>query len=226
MLGAQPGEPLQLGRAAQRTIYRDVLDTYLGNPLMDYDATALFAVAHGNTATSALSQSAVSAVRTKMLKQVGLSAVDARGDLLDSVKQVLDIIAEHDAVLSCGHLHISEVWPLFSGTSTRSDASSTSLGAGVAGFGAAGAGLAATRGGAGGAVAFALVALVGFATFWHATHDAAVIGNARTSGEMKGALLLYLIVSYLLNVEHIRIAPARGQDQDALLVHATGRHRC
>lgn len=49
----------------------------------------------------------------KMLKQVGLSAVDARGDLLDNVKQVLDIIAEHDAVLSCGHLHISEVWPLF-----------------------------------------------------------------------------------------------------------------
>jgi hypothetical protein len=49
----------------------------------------------------------------KMLKQVGLSAVDASGDLLDNVKHVLDIIAEHDAVLSCGHLHISEVWPLF-----------------------------------------------------------------------------------------------------------------
>lgn len=49
----------------------------------------------------------------KMLKQVGLSAVDASGDLLDKVKHVLDIIAEHDAVLSCGHLHISEVWPLF-----------------------------------------------------------------------------------------------------------------
>jgi hypothetical protein len=51
--------------------------------------------------------------KSKMLKQVGLSAVDARGELLDNVKQVLDIIAEHDAVLSCGHLHISEVWPLF-----------------------------------------------------------------------------------------------------------------
>ena len=49
----------------------------------------------------------------KMLKQVALSAVDARGELLDNVKHVLDIIAEHDAVLSCGHLHISEVWPLF-----------------------------------------------------------------------------------------------------------------
>jgi len=49
----------------------------------------------------------------KMLKQVGLSAVDASGDVLDNVKHVLDIIAEHDAVLSCGHLHISEVWPLF-----------------------------------------------------------------------------------------------------------------
>jgi hypothetical protein len=51
--------------------------------------------------------------KSKMLKQVGLSAVDARGELLDEVKHVLDIIAEHDAVLSCGHLHISEVWPLF-----------------------------------------------------------------------------------------------------------------
>jgi hypothetical protein len=51
--------------------------------------------------------------KSKMLKQVGLSAVDAQGELLDNVKQVLDIIAEHDAVLSCGHLHISEVWPLF-----------------------------------------------------------------------------------------------------------------
>lgn len=51
--------------------------------------------------------------KSKMLKQVGLSAVDARGELLDNVKQVLDIVAEHDAVLSCGHLHISEVWPLF-----------------------------------------------------------------------------------------------------------------
>ncbi|WP_052401316.1 DUF6282 family protein [Muricoccus aerilatus] len=49
----------------------------------------------------------------KMLKQVALSAVDERGDLLDNVKQVLDLIAEHDAVLSCGHLHISECWPLF-----------------------------------------------------------------------------------------------------------------
>ncbi|MBU8542672.1 MULTISPECIES: DUF6282 family protein [Roseomonadaceae] len=49
----------------------------------------------------------------KMLKQIGLSVLDARGDLLDPVKHVLDIIAEHDVVLSCGHLHISEVWPLF-----------------------------------------------------------------------------------------------------------------
>ncbi|WP_439597580.1 DUF6282 family protein [Falsiroseomonas sp.] len=49
----------------------------------------------------------------KMLKQVALSVLDARGDLLDPVKQVLDIVAEHDVVLSCGHLHISEVWPLF-----------------------------------------------------------------------------------------------------------------
>jgi hypothetical protein len=55
----------------------------------------------------------------KMLQQVALSVVDARGELLDNVKQVLDIIAEHDVVLSCGHLHISEVWPLFAEAKRR-----------------------------------------------------------------------------------------------------------
>ena len=55
----------------------------------------------------------------KMLKQVALSVVDACGDLLDPVKQVLDLIAAHDAVLSCGHLHISEVWPLFAEAKAR-----------------------------------------------------------------------------------------------------------
>ena len=39
--------------------------------------------------------------------------VDDRGDLKDEVKQILDLVAEYDAVLSGGHLHISEMWPLF-----------------------------------------------------------------------------------------------------------------
>ena len=33
--------------------------------------------------------------------------------LLDEVKFILDLIAGNDLVLSSGHLHISEIWPLF-----------------------------------------------------------------------------------------------------------------
>ena len=42
-----------------------------------------------------------------------LSAVDDRNQVKDEVKIILDQIAERDAVLSAGHLHISEIWPLF-----------------------------------------------------------------------------------------------------------------
>ncbi|MBS7705029.1 DUF6282 family protein [Chelatococcus asaccharovorans] len=43
----------------------------------------------------------------------GLSVVDAYGELLDEVKEILDSVAEFDAILSSGHLHISEIWTLF-----------------------------------------------------------------------------------------------------------------
>ena len=42
-----------------------------------------------------------------------ISVVDQTGALLEPVKQILDIIAEHDVILSSGHLHIAEVWVLF-----------------------------------------------------------------------------------------------------------------
>jgi len=42
-----------------------------------------------------------------------LTVVDDDGRIKDEVKDILDQIAEHDAVLSAGHLHISEIWPLF-----------------------------------------------------------------------------------------------------------------
>lgn len=51
--------------------------------------------------------------KVPMLKQAGLSPVNALGEVVDSVKQVLDLVAQHDATLSAGHLHISEIWPLF-----------------------------------------------------------------------------------------------------------------
>ncbi|MES2412468.1 MAG: DUF6282 family protein [Pseudomonadota bacterium] len=42
-----------------------------------------------------------------------LTVLDAAGKLLPEVFAILDAIAEHDVVLSSGHLHISEIWPLF-----------------------------------------------------------------------------------------------------------------
>lgn len=42
-----------------------------------------------------------------------LSVVDGYGNVLDEVKQILDLIAEFDAILSSGHLHVWEIWKLF-----------------------------------------------------------------------------------------------------------------
>ena len=42
-----------------------------------------------------------------------LTVLDETGALKDEVKEILDQIADADAVLSAGHLHISEIWPLF-----------------------------------------------------------------------------------------------------------------
>jgi hypothetical protein len=53
------------------------------------------------------------ATKEPMLPPTMLSVVDDKGNLKDEVKFILDQIAERDAVLSAGHLHISEIWPLF-----------------------------------------------------------------------------------------------------------------
>ena len=49
----------------------------------------------------------------EMMRPTGLTVVTDKGDLKDEVKPILDQIAEFDCVLSSGHLHISEIWPLF-----------------------------------------------------------------------------------------------------------------
>jgi hypothetical protein len=41
-----------------------------------------------------------------------LTVLDDAGKLLPEVAPILDMIAEHDVVLSTGHLHITEIWPL------------------------------------------------------------------------------------------------------------------
>lgn len=57
--------------------------------------------------------------KDKMLDPTMLTVVDDRGKLKDEVLPVLDLIAEYDAVLSAGHLHISEIWPLFAEAKAR-----------------------------------------------------------------------------------------------------------
>lgn len=49
----------------------------------------------------------------KMLPFTGISILTSRGELCDEAKEIIDLVAEHDCVLSGGHLHISEMWVLF-----------------------------------------------------------------------------------------------------------------
>ena len=48
-----------------------------------------------------------------MLSAKPLTVLDDAGHLLPEVLPILDMVAEHDVVLSSGHLHITEIWPLF-----------------------------------------------------------------------------------------------------------------
>lgn len=49
----------------------------------------------------------------QLRKPKPLTVLDDDGELLDSVKEILDLIAAHDAILSSGHLHVAEIGPLF-----------------------------------------------------------------------------------------------------------------
>lgn len=48
-----------------------------------------------------------------LLEPEPLTVLDAQGKLIEAVKPILDHIAKHDVVLSGGHLHVSEIFPLF-----------------------------------------------------------------------------------------------------------------
>jgi hypothetical protein len=50
--------------------------------------------------------------KVPMMAPSMLTVVDVHNRIKDEVKVILDQIAEFDAVLSTGHLHISEIWPL------------------------------------------------------------------------------------------------------------------
>ena len=49
----------------------------------------------------------------KTVTPIGLSLVDGSGKVVDPVKEILDLIAEADAVVSGGHHHISELWAFY-----------------------------------------------------------------------------------------------------------------
>src|SRR5690242_11600561 len=49
----------------------------------------------------------------KMIPFDPLTPIDANGKVKEEVKEILDIIAQHDVILSGGHLHISEIFPVF-----------------------------------------------------------------------------------------------------------------
>jgi hypothetical protein len=57
--------------------------------------------------------------KEQMLPPVPLTVLDDAGKLRDDVLYILDMIATNDLVLSAGHLHISEIWPLFEAAKSR-----------------------------------------------------------------------------------------------------------
>jgi hypothetical protein len=69
---------------------------------------------HKNGATPGFPNS-----KKPMMAPTPVHVVDDAGRLLPEVLPILDMIAEHDVVLSSGHLHISEIWPLFEAAQQR-----------------------------------------------------------------------------------------------------------
>lgn len=59
------------------------------------------------------------AANVQLMPSPGLTPVDANGAIIDPVKQILDSIAEFDAILSSGHLHVWEIWKLFDEARSR-----------------------------------------------------------------------------------------------------------
>jgi hypothetical protein len=84
--------PVRLGNAAAQTLYRGVFDLLATNATCTYDSTALFAAGHGsNTAAAALSQTALAAARTTMMKQ---AAYGDSSDVLGILPRFLVVPAD------------------------------------------------------------------------------------------------------------------------------------
>ena len=59
------------------------------------------------------------AAKTEMRRNIAMSVVDDHGNIGEEVLPILDMIAQFDAVMSCRHLHVSEIWPLFAEAKRR-----------------------------------------------------------------------------------------------------------
>ena len=55
----------------------------------------------------------------KLKPSPAITVVNDYGEILDVVKEILDSIAEFDAILSSGHLHVWEIWKLFTEAKKR-----------------------------------------------------------------------------------------------------------
>ena len=55
----------------------------------------------------------------KMIPFDPLTPLDADGKVKDEVKEILDLIAQYDVILAGGHLHISEILPVFEEARSR-----------------------------------------------------------------------------------------------------------
>lgn len=93
-LGAFRRIPSKLGRAAAHTIHRFVWDLIITNPTL-WDSVALFDAGHGNTSTTALSQSALSAARQAMRSQ---AAYGSSLDILSIVPRLLVVPNELEEI--------------------------------------------------------------------------------------------------------------------------------
>lgn len=78
--------PSKLGLAAAQTLFRFVWDMFVANAATSYDSVALFHATHGNTDTNVLSQSNLSAGRTKMRQQ---KAYGDSSDVLSIIPKTL-----------------------------------------------------------------------------------------------------------------------------------------